>query len=315
MKTNYLFLVASLFCVMTATATPTNGLQFSGASTSYIDCGVNSDYSPAQFTIEVWAYYESTSGGYIISNEGYDNSNSTSHGFALRTSGSKIEISLGTGSGWDQLQSITNISLNTWMHIAVTYSGSELKLYVNGVEDATKTVTSPMAASNYNLCIGEGSMWKDRRFTGKMSDLRFWNVVRSQADISASMSSSLSGTETGLVANWKMNEGTGNTVEDATGIHTLTKTDAVSWFVPTYVPNTLSDRITASIVERTLNVINYSDSKLNIYLYNISGQKVYDCSIAPGNAFVQQLNNPVGVYVLKYITETGIMHSEKFTIK
>jgi hypothetical protein len=316
MKTNYLFLVASLFCVMTATATPTNGLQFSGASTSYIDCGVNSDYSPAQFTIEVWAYYESTSGGYIISNEGYDNSNSTSHGFALRTSGSKIEISLGTGSGWDQLQSITNISLNTWMHIAVTYSGSELKLYVNGVEDATKTVTSPMAASNYNLCIGEGSMWKDRRFTGKMSDLRFWNVVRSQADISASMSSSLSGTETGLVANWKMNEGTGSTVADATGNHTVTKPDAVNWFdLSNSVPNTHSDMIKATIVGRTLNISNNLDSKINICLYNLTGQKVIERTINASSLFEEQLNNPAGVYILKCIAEDGSIHSEKFTIK
>jgi hypothetical protein len=130
------------------------------------------------------------------------------------------------------------------------------------------------------------------------------------------MSSSLFGTETGLIANWKMNEGTGNSVGDATGNHTLTKTDAVSWFdLTTAISNVASDKIKASVIDRVLKVYNNSDSRLNVYLYNISGQKVYDCSIAPGNTFVQQLNNPVGVYVLKCITETGIIHSEKFNIK
>lgn len=231
MKTNYFFLIVSLFFVMQVSGAPTTGLQFTGASASYINVGQNSAFSPTQFTVEAWVYYQSTSGGYVISNEGWDGTNGA-QGFSIRTSGTKIELVLGSNGSWPSLQSSTDIPLNTWFHLAATYSGTEMKLYVNGVENASTSAITPMVTSNQNLSIGEGSMWKDRRFTGKMGDMRFWNVVRTQSEIFAAMSSSLVGTETGLVANWKMNEGTGSQVADVKNSFNLTKPDEVLWFVP-----------------------------------------------------------------------------------
>ena len=231
MKKLYSLLVVSLFSAMFVAAAPTTGLQFSGVSTSYIDCGNKAAFAPSQFTIEAWVYYQSTSGGYVISNEGWDGTNGA-QGFSVRTSGAKIEFVLGANGAWPSLVSTNDIPLNTWFHLAVTYSGTEMKLYINGVQDATTTVATPMVISTQNLSIGEGSMWKDRRFTGKMGDLRFWNVVRTASEISSNMSASLVGTEAGLIANWKMNEGTGSTIADATGNHSLTKPADVAWFVP-----------------------------------------------------------------------------------
>lgn len=314
MKKNYLFLIASLITVISISAAPTSGLQFTGASASYINCGQNSAYAPAQFTVEAWAYYESTSGGYLISNEGWDGTNGA-QGFSVRTSGTKIELATGSNGIWPSLTSTTNIALNTWIHIAITYSGTEIKMYVNGVLDATGPVAAPMVASNQSLCIGEGSMWKDRRFTGKMSDLRLWNVVRTQAQIAASMSSSLVGTETGLVANWKMNEGTGNTITDATGNHTVTKPDAVTWFnINTAVKNTIADNVKVSVSDKTLKINNLSDSKIIISVYSISGQKVLENSMKQGNSFEENLNAPSGVYILKCVSEDGSVSTTKFKL-
>lgn len=232
MKTNYFFLIASLFCVMTVSAVPTKGLQFTGASASYINVGQNSAFTPSQFTVEAWLNYQSTAGGYVISNEGWDATNGA-QGFSIRTSGAKIELVLGSNASWPALKSTSDIPLNTWIHLAVTCSGSEMKMYINGVLDASTSAITPMVTSTQSLSIGEGSMWKDRRFTGKMGDLRFWNVVRTPSEISGAMSSSLIGTETGLVANWKMNEGTGNQVADLKNSFNLTKPEEVLWFVPT----------------------------------------------------------------------------------
>ena len=231
MKKLYSLLVVSLFSAIFVAAAPTTGLQFSGVSTSYIDCGNKSAFTPAQFTIEAWVYYQSTSGGYLISNEGWDGTNGA-QGFSVRTSGAKLEFVLGSNAAWPALLSTNDIPLNTWFHLAVTYSGTEMILYINGLQDAATTITTPMVASTQNLSIGEGSMWKDRRFIGRMGDLRFWNVVRTASEISSNMSASLLGTETGLIANWKMNEGTGSTVADATGNNTLTKPADVTWFIP-----------------------------------------------------------------------------------
>lgn len=314
MKTNYLFLIASLFTVMSVSAAPSKGLQFTGASASYINVGQNSAFAPAQFTIETWANYESTSGGYIISTEGHDGTKGA-HGFALRTSGSKVELSLGANGSWPNIKSTADIVLNTWMHIAVTYSPTEMKMYINGVEDASVAVTTPMVASDQSLSIGEGSMWKDRRFTGKLSDMRFWNVVRTQAQIAASMSSSLTGTEAGLVANWKMDEDAGNTVADITGNHTTTKPDAVTRFdVSTSVENSISDKIKATVVGKTLKVENNFSTQIKMAVYNMAGQKVIEANLKAGNSIEKQMDNLTGVYVLKCTAADGTTSTIKFNL-
>jgi len=245
MKKLYSFFVASLFSVLFLSAAPTTGLQFSGVATSYIDLGSQVAFSPTAFTIETWVYYQNLSGGYIISNEGWS---PTNQGFSFRPFGNKLEFAYGEGANWHTLQSTTDIPLNTWFHAAVTYSATAVKLYINGVEEATAAVTTAMVASTQNTSIAEGSAWKGRLFTGKLADLRFWNVVRTPAEIAANMSTSLNGTETGLVANWKMNEGTGTVVADVKGAYNITKPADVAWFIPT-----LEQEI--SIVEPTKGLI------------------------------------------------------------
>lgn len=315
MKTNYFFLIASLFCVMTVSAVPTRGLQFTGASASYLNVGSHTAFSPTQFTIETWAYYESTNGAYIISNEGHDGTKGA-HGLALRTSGAKVELSLGANGSWPNIRSTADIVLNTWMHIAVTYSPTEMKMYINGVEDATVAVTSPMVASDQSLSIGEGAMWKDRRFTGKLSDLRFWNVVRTPAEIAAAMSASLEGTETGLVANWKMDEGTGSSVVDFTGNFTVNnKPGEVVWFnTSTSVDNTLSDKIKVSVAGKTLKVANNFSAPVQISVYNVAGQKIMEDQLGAGNSFEKQMNNLTGVFVLKCVAVDGTTSIQKFKL-
>lgn len=314
MKTNYFFLIAALISVMTVSAAPTKGLQFTGASASYINCGQNSAFAPTQFTIETWAYYETTSGGYVISNEGWDGT-SGAQGFSIRTSGTKIELALGSNGSWPSLKSTADIALNTWMHIAVTYSGTEIKMYINGVLDATGAAATPMVASNQSLSIGEGSMWKDRRFTGKLSDLRLWSVVKTQPEIAESMNSALVGTEAGLIANWKMSEGTGNNVADLTGNHSVTKPDEVLWFdMNTSVANTNSDKIKATIAGNILKVENTLNSTMSVIVYNVAGQKVIEEFVNGGTSYEKQLNNLTGVFILKCIAADGTSNSYKFKL-
>ena len=54
-------------------------------------------------------------------------------------------------------------------------------------------------------------------YQGLMDDVRFWNVVRTQAEVQAAMGATLTGSETGLVAYWPMDEGSGDIAYDATG--------------------------------------------------------------------------------------------------
>lgn len=246
MKKIYSFLIASLFSVMLVSAAPTTGLQFSGTATSIIALDPQPAFSPTEFTVEVWVNYQALNGGgYIISTEGWS---PTNHGFSLRLNGNKLNFAIGEGTNWVDINSSADITTNTWFHAAVTCSATEMKMFINGVEDATKTITAPMAVSTDKITLGDSPAWPGRLFIGKMGDLRFWNVARTQAEIAADMTSQLTGTESGLVAGWKMNEGTGTAVADVKGAYNITKPADVSWFVPS-----IDEEIT--IIEPTKGLI------------------------------------------------------------
>ncbi len=53
-------------------------------------------------------------------------------------------------------------------------------------------------------------------YSGLMDDVRIWNVARTASEIAANMNVELTGGEAGLVAYWKLDEGSGDTAFDAT---------------------------------------------------------------------------------------------------
>jgi len=316
MKKFYSFLIASLFSMMLVTAAPSTGLQFSGIATSYIDLGQQSAFSPAQFTIEAWVNFQNLTGAYILSTEGWDGINGN-QGFVLHLFGDKLQLQVGSNSLWPNVTGSTVISLNTWYHIAATCSGTEMKVYVNGVLDGSTTITSSMVASTQNLCIGEGSMWKNRLFVGKMADLRFWNIIRPASDIANDMSSSLLGSETGLVANWKMNEGSGTFVANAKGALNITKPADVAWFglnAGFNQVNKKSSNIESVLSGRTLSVTNKTNAGLHLTIFNISGQKLMTELIKTATKYEKQLTCQKGSYILNCVAEDGSTFTKKFII-
>ena len=288
MKKIYSFLATLLFSVLFLSAAPTMGLVFSGASTSFIDIGSTAT-APAQFTVEAWVYYQSFPSGesaYILSTEAQ--ATAGSQGFAFRTIGNKIQLAIGTNTAWSKVAGSTSLSLNTWYHVAATCSGTDIKLYVNGVLDGTAT-SAAMIPSLTNLRIGDSPTWTGRLFNGIISDLRFWNVVRSAADISATMNTSLSGTEIGLIADWKMNEGTGTTLADVKGAYPITKPTDIIWYFP----------VTGIKIAGTAN-----------YISDLGGTSQFTATVLPSSA-IQSVTWNVSDQSIAIINSTGLLSSKK----
>jgi PKD repeat protein len=115
-----------------------------------------------------------------------------------------------------------SIELDHWQHVAVTYDGStsELSMYINGTEQSLSqapTPSGPIADNSANdLNIGTDAIG-GFTFDGIIDEVRLWNIIRTGNEISTSMNRYLQGTEAGLVANWPMNEGTGQTIADHSG--------------------------------------------------------------------------------------------------
>ncbi|TCO54365.1 LamG-like jellyroll fold domain-containing protein [Actinocrispum wychmicini] len=82
-------------------------------------------------------------------------------------------------------QSVTGPSalpVNTWSHLAVTYSGTTMRLYVNGTEVATAPVTGPITSSTSPLRLGGNLIWGEY-FAGEMDDVRIYSRALSAAEV------------------------------------------------------------------------------------------------------------------------------------
>lgn len=110
---------------------------------------------------------------------------------------------------------------NEWHHVAGVYNQElgYIALYIDGnLEEKTEGVSGTIKTSNDVLCIAtkRPSAPDCDYFNGLIDEVRIWNIARTQEEILQNMYNELSGTEDGLAGYWKLNEGSGDLVYDAT---------------------------------------------------------------------------------------------------
>ncbi|WP_414578847.1 LamG-like jellyroll fold domain-containing protein [Anabaena sp. CCY 9402-a] len=184
----------------------------------YIDLGKKPEFKIAQqITLEAWINCQAQRRRTGIITNVFDTGQIES-GYGLLLDGkSGIFFALKTPSkGIQYLSSKENsIQLNHWHHIAGTYDGKRMRVYVDGVEKATKaTVDSSIDYNPENeLVIG---IYQDNNesypFQGKIAEVRIWNKARSEAEIQADMTRYLVGNEPGLVGYWPLNDAPGTII-------------------------------------------------------------------------------------------------------
>ena len=220
-----LFLSLFVSIVITSNAqTNTKSILFNGTSDS-ISVPHSASLNPtAALTIEAWI--KATSFGtnlwdnYIV---GKDDWNPTSAGYCLRCgAGGKLSFNLSSGGGaWKEVTSTTLIPTNTWTHVAGTFDGTTLTIYINGVQSGTLSYSGAITPSLYGLDIGAVpySSQGGRLFKGNIDQVEVWNVALTSVQVNKYMHCPPAGTETGLVGFWNFEEGTGATVTDLTSNH------------------------------------------------------------------------------------------------
>ena len=78
------------------------------------------------------------------------------------------------------------ILLNTWTHLATTYDGATLRLYVNGIEVQTRAISGNIAVSSFPLRIGGNATWGEY-FQGLIDDVRVYRRALSSAEVRADL--------------------------------------------------------------------------------------------------------------------------------
>jgi hypothetical protein len=75
-----------------------------------------------------------------------------------------------------------SLPLFTWSHLAGTYDGVRLKLYVDGTLVASRPLAGPIAASGDPLRIGGNAVWGEF-FRGRIDEVRIYGRALDQAEI------------------------------------------------------------------------------------------------------------------------------------
>ncbi len=124
--------------------------------------------------------------------------------------GGKVLVALQVGGVLRYLYGVTAINDDQWHHIATTYDGANMILYVDGIFENSLAATGAIASSTDPLSIGYSIGHNLYPFIGKIDEVRVWDVARNLSQISATMNTTLAGNEASLVAYYDFNNGTYN---------------------------------------------------------------------------------------------------------
>lgn len=141
----------------------------------YIEIPGLPDTAPAQITVSIWAKVENQSGeGYFISKNGQ----STTPGFALTRKPAFYATVGGTKKSaqpwWSGLAS------GVWTHLAGTFDGSLLRLYLDGDTVSSTSVSGSIGSTGTNsLRIGINSNALNSAINGVVDEVRVSGTARS----------------------------------------------------------------------------------------------------------------------------------------
>src|SRR5262249_50492005 len=84
------------------------------------------------------------------------------------------------------LYGTATLPINTWSHLAATYDGATMRLFVNGVQVASFAQTGPIQTSTQALSIGGDAIY-GQYWAGVIDEVRIYNRALSQAEIQSDM--------------------------------------------------------------------------------------------------------------------------------
>ena len=195
------------FSVIGGFSSTNYALQFDGID-DYVQV-LNADVIYNQLTLEAWAVLADIS----IIREVIDN---TAEDFQLEVWENRSIMFDAVGGGSRLVTNSNLMPLNQWVHLAATYDGSVMSIFVNGDLKAHHNYSGNINRPNAVINIGTETNSQEQFWKGIIDEVRIWTVARTQLQIQEFMYKPLIGTEPGLFAYWRFDEGTGNITFDKT---------------------------------------------------------------------------------------------------
>ena len=197
-----------------------------------------------------------------------------------------LQLSMGqTGGRW---QTGVNVLPNVWQHVVAVYDNGSMRMYFNGTEYSTGNDEGNHSSTGMFTIGGNQTHSPYNYFRGLIDEVAVWDEALTAAEITAlyNAGSGLDASANGgnylssdnLVGYFKMNEGTGNTLTDASGngnTATLDNMNASSdWVAGTIAPTSQNqgsgtDLLTAAVFDHE------TKSSYNIRVQTSDGTNSY----------------------------------------
>ena len=161
-----------------------NALTFNGTNALVTVNNATSLQLTSAMTLEAWVYPTTVNSAWRdVIYKGNDNY------YLEGTSSNASRPAMGGTFGAD-LYGTSALTANTWAHLAATYDGATMRLYVNGVQVASRAQTGAIATSTNPLQIGGDSLY-GQYFAGRIDEVRIYNRALSAAEIQNDMNNPL----------------------------------------------------------------------------------------------------------------------------
>ena len=199
---------------------PGTALKFDGVNDYVSGSGLPTTMS--NITLEAWVYHNTLSNHiqrYVTVNSEVAVIRHEPWGqkrlhFYIKTNGSLRHITVDNA-----------LETGKWYHVAGTWDGTNMKLYLNGEEVGSATPGGSLNSPNGDFYFSSSSETMD----GYMDEIRIWNAALTEAQIKDYMKRTLEGNEAGLVGYWQFNDGSDLTVDSTGNKHNGTLVNGPSW--------------------------------------------------------------------------------------
>lgn len=214
MKKLYRFfgVALGLFVGLMAMAQPQNAMDFDGTDDFITAPSATATVAGAQqMSVSCWVNPQFTT-----HHEGFCGfrNNSNADFYLLKLQGTtNIEARFRNSNGTDYTIAARNVvAAGTWTHLAMTYDGSRLRFYKDGVCTDSITATGTIATSSTSDFFVGGVPWQGTYFhaMGLIDEVTLWNRAITTQEINCMMRAPVDTAAAGLQLYYQFNQGVAN---------------------------------------------------------------------------------------------------------
>jgi len=162
---------------LTDTDSISSGIRFKGAEYISVQDSESLDFANA-FTIETWIKPKQKNVYQVFLQKG---TSTKSPRLNIAETNGRYTLDIVIGSSHNYVNSTNNaVILDQWQHLAVTWNGSTAKMYIDGSQNATASISGTQDLNTDALTIGKSS---SDYFTGSLDEVRLYSKELSATEV------------------------------------------------------------------------------------------------------------------------------------